>query len=218
MRRNWQRLTGLAGLVLAIGLAQAPAWQLGSRSAEEWIKRLDRPERVASLKIEEILTRLQLQPGDVVADIGAGAGSFTVPLARAVSSGGKVYAVEIDQALLDYINRKVLEQNVKNAVTVLGRFDDPSLPAADVDLAFFHDVLHHIKDRAGYLKKLATYLKPSGRIAMIELDPKKGGHKDDPDMQVTKDQVSAWMAESGFKPVAEFDLFDDKWFTVYARR
>jgi ubiquinone/menaquinone biosynthesis C-methylase UbiE len=204
--------------MLAIGLAQAPAWQLGSRSAEEWIKRLDRPERVASLKIEEILAKLQLQQGDVVADIGAGAGIFSVPLAKRVSPGGKVYAVEIDQALLDYINKKTMEQNVKNVVTVLGKFEDPSLPASDVDLAFFHDVLHHIKDRAGYLKKLAPYLKPSGRIALIELDPKKGGHKDDPALQVTKEQVMVWMADSGFKPVAEFDLFDDKWFTVYARR
>jgi ubiquinone/menaquinone biosynthesis C-methylase UbiE len=218
MRRNWQRAAGLAGLVLAIGLAQAPAWQLGNRSADEWIKRLDRPERVASLKIEEILAKLQLQRGDVVADIGAGAGVFTVPLAKTVAPGGKVYAVEIDQALLDYINRKVIEQDVKNVVTVLGRFEDPSLPATDVDLAFFHDVLHHIKDRAGYLKKLAGYLKPSARIAMIELDPKKGGHKDEPEMQLTKDQVTAWMADSGLKLVAEFDMFDDKWFTVYARR
>jgi ubiquinone/menaquinone biosynthesis C-methylase UbiE len=218
MRRNCQRAAGLAGLVLAIGLAQAPAWQLGNRSADEWIKRLDRPERVASLKIEEILAKLQLQRGDVVADIGAGAGVFTVPLAKTVSPGGKVYAVEIDQALLDYINRKVIEQDVKNVVTVLGRFEDPSLPATDVDLAFFHDVLHHIKDRAGYLKKLAGYLKPSARIAMIELDPKKGGHKDEPEMQLTKDQVTAWMADSGLKLVAEFDMFDDKWFTVYARR
>lgn len=100
---------------------------------------------------------------------------------------------------------------------MLGKFSDPALPAKDVDVAFFHDVLHHIEDRAGYLKNLAKYVKPSGRVAIIELDPVTGSHRNDPKLRLTKEQVAGWMADAGFKPVEEFKLFDDKWFVVYGR-
>jgi 2-polyprenyl-3-methyl-5-hydroxy-6-metoxy-1,4-benzoquinol methylase len=107
---------------------------------------------------------------------------------------------------------------VSNVVTVLGSFTDPKLPAKDVDVALFHDVLHHIQDRAGYLKATATYVKPAGRIAIIEL-PANGSHKDEPELVVSKEQVKGWMADAGFQPVQEFDgLSEGKWFVVYARK
>lgn len=218
MHRRGSWVGCLAAMLLATSAATAGEGQLASRPAPEWIKRLERPERIAELKIDEILSKLRLQPGTIVADLGAGPGVFALPLAKAVSPGGKVYAVEIDQEFLDHIGRKVQDQKVANVVPVLGKFSDPNLPAKDVDLAFFHDVLHHVEDRAGYLKSLATYVKPSGRIAVVELDPMTGSHRDDPKLRLTKEQVAGWMADAGFKPVEEFDLFDDKWFVVYARR
>lgn len=211
------RAVCLAGLVLIAGLSPLTARQLGSRPTEDWIRTLEQPGRVAGLKVDEILGALRLQPGDVVADIGAGPGVFSLPLAKAVSPGGKVYAVEIDQAFLDHIDRKVKEEQVTNVQTVLGKFGDPNLPARDVDLAFFHDVLHHVEDRAGYLKSLAVYLKTSARIAIIELDAERGAHRNQAELQVTRDQVAAWMAEIGFEPAEEVDLFTDKWFVVYSR-
>jgi ubiquinone/menaquinone biosynthesis C-methylase UbiE len=208
----------LSTFLLTIGVSHVPAGQLSPRPTEEWIKRMERPERIAELKIDEIIAKLRLKPGDVVADIGAGPGVFSLRLAKAVSPGGKAYAVEIDQPFLDHINRRAMEQRVTNTVTVLGKHTDPNLPARDVDLAFFHDVLHHIEDRAGYLKNLASYIKSSGRIAVVDLDPVRGSHRNDPKLRLTKDQVKTWMADAGFAPVEEFDLFDDKWFVVYARR
>ena len=110
------------------------------------------------------------------------------------------------------------EQGIANVTPILGTVTDPSLPAADVDVALFHDVLHHIKDRAEYLKSTAKYVKPGGRIAIVELDPKTGSHRNEPDLQITKDQAKAWLAADGFKPVQEFDgLTENKWFVVYAR-
>lgn len=209
----------LAGILLVTGVSAATvAGQLASRPAPEWITRLERPERIKELRIDEILAKLQLRPGTVVADLGAGPGVFSLPLAKAVSPGGKVYAVEIDQQFLDHIKGKLSDQNVKNVVPVLGKFTDPNLPAKDVDVAFFHDVLHHVEDRATYLKNLAPYVKPSGRIAIVELDPKTGSHRDEPKLRLTKEQVAAWMADAGFKPVEEFDFLENKWFVVYARQ
>jgi ubiquinone/menaquinone biosynthesis C-methylase UbiE len=142
---------------------------------------------------------------------------LSLPIAKAVAPGGKVYAVEIEQGFLDRIAAKGREAGVTNIVTVLGAFSDPKLPARDVDVALFHDVLHHIKERAEYLKATARYLKPGGRIAVVELPP-DGSHKDEPELVVTKDQVKGWMADAGFAPVKEFDGLTGKWFVVYGRR
>lgn len=213
-----QLIAGLAALLLAAATpSPAAAPQLAGRTAEEWIKTLDTPARIAGLKIDETIARLRLRPGAVVADIGAGAGVFEKALADAVAPGGKVYAVDIDRKLLDNIERRAKEFRLASVVTVLGTFTDPALPAPDVDVAFIHDVLHHIENRADYLKNLAGYLNASGRIVVIDFVPGKGGHQNQPELQVTKEQTTAWMAAAGLKPIEEFDLFPDKWFEVYGR-
>jgi ubiquinone/menaquinone biosynthesis C-methylase UbiE len=216
----FRRRVRAASLVMltAVTLPVSARAQLASRSTEEWIRMLDAPDRVAALKVDDIISTLGLKPGDVVADLGAGSGVFSIALARAVGPGGKVYAVEIDRGLLDHIDAKAKDQKIANVQTVLGRFVDPALPRADVDLAFMHDVLHHVEDRAGYLKNAAGYLKPTGRFAILEPDARNGPHREDPKLQITKEQLAAWMADSGLVPSREFRLFDDKWYVMYVRK
>jgi precorrin-6B methylase 2 len=203
--------------ILFMGLPSAATAQLASRPAEEWSKTLDQPDRIAGLKADQVIARLGLRAGQVVADLGAGTGVFSVPMARAVAPGGKVYAVEVDKDYFGIIAGKAEEARVTNVQTVLGEFGDPKLPAADVDVAFFHDVLHHIDDRAGYLKNVARYVKPSGRIVVIDLKPEQSPHKDQPNLIVSEDQVTAWMAAAGFSKVEKADLFPEKFFLVYTR-
>jgi len=203
--------------LLLAGVSVPVAGQLKQQPAATWTERLERPERVEGLRIPYIINSLALKPADVVADIGAGPGVLSLPLAKAVPSG-KVYAVDIDQAFLDHIRDKAAAQHIANVVPILGANSDPKLPAKDVDVVLFHDVLHHIEDRAGYLRSVASYLKPGGRIAIVELPP-TGSHKDEPALVVSKEQVKGWLGEAGFKPVQEFDgLADGKWFVVYARQ
>jgi ubiquinone/menaquinone biosynthesis C-methylase UbiE len=208
----------IVALVVLAAPAPSAAPQLGNRTPDEWIKMLDNPSRTEGLKIPEILQRLRLKSGDVVADIGAGTGVFSLPFAKAVAPAGKVFAVEVDQKLVDHIRQKAADQKLANVEPTLGKFAEPGLPAASVDLAFIHDVLHHIQDRAGYLKALGRALKPTGRLALIEFHPDQGGHRNQPEMHVTKDQAAAWMADAGLKPVEEFDLFPEKYFVIYGRR
>ena len=210
----------LIALVVLTGAAEAAA-QLGSRDTKEWIQNLDRPERIAGLKIDKVVPLLKLKPGDKVADIGAGAGAFSLPFAKEVAPSGTVYAVDIDTGLLDYIAQKAKDANIANIQTVKGEFSDPKLPARDLDLAFFHDVLHHIENRQAYLKALAGYIKPTGRIALIEMnrDDPKTPHRNNPDMLLSKEEVKKWMAAAGFYPADEFDVFGNpKWFIIYTRR
>ena len=211
----------LASCLLAVTFAAGASAQLAPRKADEWVTTLEGPQRVATQKIDEVLAKLSLKPGMVVADIGAGSGLFSRPLAKAVAPSGKVYAVDIQQDLLDHINQRDKEENIRNVHTVLGEFDDPKLPARDVDLAFINDVLHHIQHRAVYLKALGTYIKPSGRIAIIEMnkDDPNTPHKKQPELLVGRDEMLQWMSDAGFKLVQEYpDLFPGtKWFLVFGR-
>jgi ubiquinone/menaquinone biosynthesis C-methylase UbiE len=213
------KLIIVASLLTALAVNAAPASaQLGGRPAEEWIKTLDGPQRIADMRIGEVVSALKLQPGQVVADIGAGSGLLEVPLARAVGPKGRVYAVEIDAGFFPEIKRRAAEGGAGNVETVLGKFTDPALPARNVDLALFHDVMHHVGERAAYLKTLATYLAPAGRIAVIDYEGGIGPHSADQSLQVPREQLVAWMKDAGLQQVEDMKLFTDKYFLVFAKQ
>lgn len=214
---RFRRSLFAAAALLGAGVASSARAQLGAQTTEKWLQTLNREARVEKLQIDKAVALLGLAPGAVVADIGAGSGLFTLPLARAVGPEGRVYAVDIDRGLVDHIAQKAKEAGASQVRTVLGKFTDPDLPARDVDVAFIYDVLHHIENRAEYLRNLATYLKPGGRIAVIDFHPELGPHRDDPKLQITRTQTGAWMAAAGLKVVAEHRLYDDKWYVVYGR-
>ena len=212
----------LAGLLMfSAGAATSHALQLGGREAPDWIERLERPDRLAGLKVEEILSRLQLKPGMVIADIGAGSGIFSTRFGKSVGPSGKVYAVDIEQGLLDHINQEARQESLSNIRTVLGKFEDPSIPAKDVDMAFIHDVLHHIEHREAYLKALAAYIKPNGMVTIIDMDPSdpNTAHKGEPTLLVSRADADKWMAALGFHPAkVHSDLFPGaKYFVVYQK-
>ena len=211
----------LIGVVLAGGATNSQA-QLAARKADEWVTTLEGPQRIATQKIDQVLSKLDLKPGMVVADIGAGSGLFSRPLAKAVAPAGKVYAVDIQQDLLDHINQRDKEENIGNVLTVLGEYDDPKLPVRNIDLGFINDVLHHIQHRAVYLKALGTYMKPGGRIAIIEMDKNdpKTPHRNQPELLVAREEIRQWMSDAGFKLVQEHpDLFPGtKLFLVFGRK
>jgi len=213
------RLLGPLGLALLAAMPSVVSAQLGSIPAEQWALVLESGRRMSSLEIENVVARINLQPGEVVADIGAGTGIFAVPLARAVSPGGVVLAVEVDGGFLPMIAEKAREEGLTNVETVLGEYQDPRLPRRDVDVAFIHDVLHHIEHREDYLRTLATYMTDGGRIVVVDYhrDHPSTPHQDDPSMLIRLEEVSEWMAAVGFQLTEEFDLFEEKFFVVYTR-
>lgn len=220
--RMWRAIVWRASTVLMAGLlltsvSTVALAQRASRPADEWMKVLDNPQRIAALKVDEVAAALKLAPGNIIADLGAGTGPFIPAFAKAVAPGGTVLAVEIDEGFFPHIRKRAQEAGVGNVRTVRGEPADPKLPVTNVDVAFFHDVLHHIEDRETYLKNLVKYLAPGARIVVIDYSPAQSPHRDDPSLQVSKEQTTAWLAAAGFKPVEEVDLYPDKWFVVYGR-
>jgi ubiquinone/menaquinone biosynthesis C-methylase UbiE len=216
--RHTRLVAWAAVFAAALNAGSLAAGQLASRPAEEWTKVLDAANRVAGLRIDEIVPRLQLKPGEIVADLGAGSGLFEVQLAKAVAPGGHVYAVDIDEGFFPDIRKRAAEAGVNNITTVLGRFTDPNLPVKNVDVAFFHDVLHHVEDRAAYLKSLGPYLKPTARVVIIDYEAGQGPHGKQPELQVTRQQLEPWMAAAGFRQSDDIKLFTDRYFLVYSKR
>lgn len=219
MNRKW--LAGSLGLFAALcfsaGAAPARFSQLAGRPAKEWSPTLETDARISSMKIDEVVAKFGLKSGQSVADIGAGPGLFEVPLAKAVGPTGKIYAEDIDAGFFDEIHQKAATGHVTNVVTVLGKFTDPALPVKRVDLVMFNDVFHHIEDRAGYLKAVANYLGPGGRVAIIDYIPGMGGHKDQPELQVSPEQFTTLANAAGLKQVEEVKMFPDKYFLIFQK-
>ena len=212
-QHRYLRIVGL-GAILVFGIGSAGAFaQLLQRPADDYIERMERPGRVAELQVDEVIAKLQLKPGDIVADVGSGAGAFSVPMARAIGPNGTLYAVDIDQGMLDYVADKATKEGVGNVRTVLGEYDDPKLPVKTVDVAFFHRVLHMIEHRQAYVNAVAKYLKPDGRIVIIEKNREDATNW----MWLQKSDVDTWMAAISFYPAETFGVYDDRYFVVYQR-
>lgn len=129
---------------------------------------LERPEREIEERTDLVIPALQLRPGDVVADIGAGTGYFSWRLARAVGPNGRVLAVDIQPEMLEILGRAMRERGVSNVFPVLGTITDPRLPTNSLDLAIMVDVYHEFSHPYEMLGAICRALKPGGRVVFIE--------------------------------------------------
>jgi len=154
--------------------------QVMGHQAADW---LERPEREEEERPDLAMPALKLKPGEAVADIGAGTGYYTRRLARAVGEKGTVYAVEIQQEMLDLLTNKMAALKIHNVKPVLGTITDPKLPPGALDLALLVDVYHEFDYPYEMASALCKALKPGGRLVFVEFraeDPKvpiKNVHK-----------------------------------------
>lgn len=181
---------------------------------EAYAKTLEGPERVARMQVTRVVEALGIKTGDRVADIGSGSGLFTRPMARAAGPAGVAYAVDIDAGLLKVVERSAREANIENIRTVLAATDDPKLPEP-VDVALICDALHHIGNQGPYIKTLNKYVKPGGRVAVIDFSERwPAGHES---MRFTTAQLDGWMKDAGFSREASYDWLDNSFFIVYRK-
>jgi ubiquinone/menaquinone biosynthesis C-methylase UbiE len=208
-RRLLPALTVAFALVLLV--VGRPNAQQAQRTPEEYAKFLEGAERVARMQVPRVVEALGVTPGMKVADVGSGSGLFTRPIAKA-SAPGAVYAVDIDEALLNIVARSAKEAGLSNVRTVLGAAGDPNLPEP-VDLVFVCDALHHIANQGTYLKTLRKYLAPGGRVAIIDFRDKwPGGHES---MAYSMAQFETWMKAAGYSRVASHDWLENSYFVIY---
>ncbi len=169
-------------------------------------QRLEDPERLLWLPPAEVLSALGIQSGMTVADIGAGTGYFSLPLAAAVGPTGRVYAVDAQQEMLDWINRKIQKNKATDgaalAEIVLVHADATAitLPDASFDLYWCANVWHELEERAKVLAEAKRLLKPGGRLALLDWRPDVERIAGPPlDHRITTEAVMEELKSSGFQ-------------------
>ena len=206
MRRTAARITLAAALVLAFvgnGCGPAKRYSYAGPGRDEWQK----PDAVLAL--------LGVGPGARVADVGAGGGYFTFRLAEAVGESGRVYAVDVDDDMVGYLEQRARELGAANVTVVRGAYDDPKLPDGEIDLVLVCDTYHHIAERTAYFRRMLADLAPNGRVAIVEFDGRGGGfaptfgHFTDPE------EIAREMREAGYEPIAKHDILPRQSFQIF---
>lgn len=183
---------------------------------ERWVEMFERPERAATQKPEEVVAALGLQPGQTVADVGAGTGYFTFHLARAVGSSGRVLAVDIEEGMLQHIQQRAAEEDGGAVVeTILAASDDPNLPEGEVDLVLFVNTYHHLSDRTDYLNLLKTDLGAQGRVAIIDYRKEELPVGPPLEHKLSRDEVMEEFAAAGFTQTGEETFLDYQYFLIF---
>ena len=162
-----------------------------------------------------MIQALNIAPGAHVAHLGASDDYFTFPLADAIGPEGKVYSVDVEEKSLRMIDKGAIQRRVVNIIeTILATPNDPHLPPNGVDLIFTCNTYHHLHDRVAYFTSLSRYLRPEGRITVI--DRKEGswfgslfGHT------TAKETVQREMEAAGYRLVDDFGFLSKQHFQVF---
>jgi arsenite methyltransferase len=187
------------------------------RPLKDRIASMERAERDVWQKPDQVVKALDLKDGDVVADIGAGTGYFSRPLARAVAPDGSVYAVDVAADILAYLKERADQENIHNIKTIVSRPADPMLPVNSLDLAFFCDTTHHIEHRVDFYRKLFPAVKQHGRMAIIDYPPDSPHAPHRPEQLVPRSEVISEAEEAGFKFVKDFQFLPYHYFLIFEK-
>ena len=157
-------------------------------------------DRAKNLQIDRVMDILKIAEGKSVADIGAGSGWFTVRAATRVGDKGKVFAVEINQEYINYINDRAKKENFGNIETILGTEDNPKLPKDAVDAVLILKTYHEFAQPLKVLKNVRLALKKDALIGIID----KNGNGDD--HGIKKELVIEELKRAGFTLVDDYDF------------
>ncbi len=162
----------------------------------------DSPGRDERLQINRVMDVLAIVPGKTVADIGAGSGWFTVRAARRVGDAGTVYAVDINPEAVRYIESRIRKENLHNVKPVLGKPDDPLLPAK-VDAVLLLKTYHEVAQPITLLRNLRSSLAAGARIGVIDRNGNGENHG------VAREVVIREADEAGYRLMQEYDFVKD---------
>ena len=158
------------------------------------------PKRNENLQPNRIMDILGIKEGSTVADIGAGSGWFTVRAARRVGNGGIVYAVDINRDYLDYIENRSKREDLANISVILGKEDDPLLPAKSIDAVLLLKTYHEVGQPIRLLKRTREPMRAGALLGIIDRNGKGDDHGLD------KDVVIKEAGRAGFVLVNQYDF------------
>ena len=170
----------------------------GLPGVESYAHRLDVPARDVWQKPDEVIRLLGCQPGMSVADLGAGTGYFIGPLSDAVGPEGRVIALDISPATVDWLNDRIEQEALGNVQPLLVSPDDPGLDRRSTDRILIANTWHHIENRVEYAKKLLATLRRRGMVLIVDFTM-DSPHGPPATHRLTNDTVIEELEAAGFE-------------------
>ena len=179
---------------------------------------LDDPARDAWQKPDDVIAALAIPDGAAIADIGAGSGYFTFRFIPHVGARGRVYAIDVEVAMISAISQKMMSVRPGALAPILARPDDPYLPAGGIDLVFICDTWHHIPDRVAYAQKLKQGLAAGGRVAIVDFHARDLPVGPPASMKMAREDVVKEFEAAGFTLAKEHTFLPHQYFLEFVPR
>jgi predicted methyltransferase len=176
---------------------------------------LEAPDRDIWQRPDQIMDAMAIAEASIVADIGAGAGWFTIRLARRVGPNGLVYSEEVQPEALTAISRRVTAEGLTNVRAVLGQPGDPRLPRGRLHAALIVDAYHEAEERVSLLRNLAASLRPDGRIGVVDFKLEGGGPGGPTEERVSPEAVVNDAKRAGLRLLAEEKFLPFQYFLIF---
>lgn len=163
------------------------------------LHKLDDPKRLQELPPLDILAMLEIRSGDVVLDIGAGTGYFTLPAASL--SSATVYALDVQPEMLQVLNKRAAEKGLTHIKLVEGEIEQMPLPDQVADRVIASLVLHEVEPLSRGLEEIKRVLKPRGRLLCLEWEKKETEQGPPLSHRIGSDEMKRALQDAGFSIV-----------------
>jgi len=163
---------------------------------------------------ERVILALGIRSGEHIADLGAGGAYFTFRLADATGADGNVYAVDVDEDMVEYVETKAQANGYTSLTGVVATNSDPLLPEQGVDLIFICNTYHHLENRVAYFEHAKKYLRPRGRVAIIDFEGRTWFQRFFGHLTPASD-IRNEMEAAGYRLVQVFDFLPKQNFQIF---
>ncbi len=191
-----------------------PVSQQRFSDIEKWLSIFEGDKRDEYQKPEVVVKSMNLKPGNVVADIGAGTGYFTRRFAVAVGQNGKALGLDIEKSMVNHMNEEAKKMGLNNYEARVVKTDDPELPANSVDVIFLCNTYHHIENRVDYFRNVSRSLKNNGRIIIVDYY-KNSDFGPPRDYKLAKEVVMKEMDLAGYSLLQYLKILPEQYYLEY---
>lgn len=169
---------------------------------------LESKERQSYQNTKEILSLLDLKRDYIVADLGCGSGVFTIPLSEKVA---KVFAIDIEPKMLEFVNQKILMKRITNITTKLSVNNNIPINDNVLDLVLTVNTLHEFSDLAKTVTEINRVLKHDGKLCVVDFKKKKEGFGPPQRIRISSRKAKTIFLNNNFRIVKlkflRFDYF-----------
>ena len=182
---------------------------------KKWVKLFENDKREIWQRPNLVINRVGVKKDSIIADIGSATGYFPVRLAKKANKG-RVWAIDIEPQLVNYLNQRAKKEQISNLTSILGTKSDAMIPEA-VDFIFSVDTYHHIKNRKDYFKNLQKKLKEEGKVVIIDF--KKGDFPIGPpnSAKISRENVIKEMKQAGLQLKRTHDFLIYQYILVFTK-